>query len=417
MRILHVSTHDRKGGAAIAAYRLHQGLLGCGQNSQMFVYFRRQNDKTIRSVYEVPGKTAQQSVRLSMWLNRRIKLHLRSQSVWSANLIPSYVARQINELNPDIVHLHWVADGFLPISALSHIKAPIVWTLHDMWPFTGGCHYTGDCTRFQEACGRCPQLHSQREHDVSQRILLQKHRHWQDLALNLIAPSQWMADEIRQSRVLSSKHIHIIPNGIDTTQYKPIDQQATRALLNLPQDKRLVLFGAVNSTSDPRKGFRHLREAMQFLSGELSNVCVMIFGASCTETDAQFEQPAYYLGQLHDYQSLVAVYSAADTYVAPSIQENLSNTVVEALACGTPTVAFDIGGMPSLIAHRRNGYLATPFDPRDLAQGIRWALENPDAGQVARATAESRYEVSVVAEQHIALYEALLSSSGGSIRQ
>lgn len=407
MRVLIVNVTDTKGGAAKAAYRLHQGLLSIGLDSRMLVYQKRaQHNSTVE---QVSGRWVRQSVRAAMWRNRRQRKSLQATSFWSCNTTDNWLTRQINALKPDIVHLHWVGDGYLPIQSLKRITAPLVWTLHDMWAFTGGCHHSCGCNRYQESCGKCPVLNSNQLQDVSRRIWSMKQVHWDNLNLNVITPSNWLANCARASSLFKLYPVNVIPNGIDTTVFKPVNTQMAREVFNLPENKRLVLFGAINSTSDPNKGFHHLVEALKRLARHKSDIEVLIFGANPPADPPDWGLKVHYLGYLDDLPSLVLAYNAADIFVAPSQQENLSNTVMEALACGVPVVAFDIGGMPDMIQHPYNGYLAQPFSSEDLAEGIVWTLNNHDElSPHARQTVLDKFELTNIAHQYQAHYDLIV---------
>jgi glycosyltransferase involved in cell wall biosynthesis len=315
---------------------------------------------------------------------------------------------------PDIVHLFWVSAGFLRIETLKNIKQPIVWTLHDMWPFTGGCHYDDECGKFRQSCGNCPVLKSEAERDLSRRIWERKRKSWQGVPIVVVATSHWLADMARSSSIFGDQRIEVIPNGIDTEVYKPVDKSAARAAYNLPQDKHLILFSAFGATSDKRKGSQFLVQALEKLSqlGWGAKTELVIIGATKPENPPDLGMNVHYMGQLHDEISQILLYSAADVVVAPSMQENLSNTVMESLSCGTPVVAFNIGGMPDMIDHQINGYLATPFEPKDLADGMMWVLENASRrnmlSQRARETVLERYALHAVVLRYSELYQSLL---------
>lgn len=408
MRVLIVNAYDTKGGAARAAYRLHQGLQTINVKSQMLVYQKRAHQDS--TVELVSGRWVRQSVRATMWRDRRLRKRLQPTFFWSTNTTDNLLTRKINAMKPDIVHLHWIGDGYLPIQSLKRINAPLVWTLHDMWAFTGGCHHSCGCTRYQHLCGNCPILNSNQTHDMSQRIWSIKHEHWHDLNLNVITPSNWLAECARASSLLRPYLVQVIHNGIDTMDFKPIDKHVARNVLNLPADRHLLLFGALNSTSDPNKGFQHLATALKLLTQRETNLEILIFGANKPDNPPDFGLPVHYLGQLNDTSSLVLAYNAADVFVAPSEQENLSNTVMEALACGVPCVTFNIGGMPDLIQHQYNGYLAEPFSSEDLASGIIWTLAKQEALSAnARQTVLKKFELTQIAEQYQVLYEQIIS--------
>ena len=295
--------------------------------------------------------------------------------MWSLNWVPYPVGTILNHFPSDLLHFHWIGSGFIPHNVLGQVKKPVLWTLHDEWAFTGGCHYAYDCKGFTQMCGTCPQLGSKREADLSRFIWHQKHHHWRTLNLTVVTPSHWLAKRAQASALFADKRIEVIPNGIDIQQYRPIDRQVARHLLNLPADKRLILFAALSSTSDVRKGFHLLQPALNQLAAEHSDKTeLVVVGASEHANSPQMGLRTHYLGTFHDEISLALAYSAADVFVAPSLQENLPNTIMEALACGIPCVAFNIGGILDLIEHQQNGYLAEPYVPEDLAQGISWSL-------------------------------------------
>ena len=218
MKILTVSATDRIGGAGIAAYRLHRALLRSGQQAQMLVWRKVTADSTVFRLGERLGLRQRIGRRLAESRHRRLlrsNPRQRDAAYWSSNQFGYPIAAAINDLAPDLVHLHWIGDNFLPIAELARVKAPVVWTLHDMWAFTGGCHYAGDCRRFTDACGGCPQLLHPQDHDLSARILRDKRRAWAQLPLTVVCPSRWLAVCAGLSAVLRDQRIEIIANPID----------------------------------------------------------------------------------------------------------------------------------------------------------------------------------------------------------
>ena len=413
MKLLILNTFDNQGGAAIATYRLHRGLRSIGINSHLLAQGKKTDDYSVLG----PATKSQKVLAIlrpyldgvaTYFYSRREKVLF--SSAWFQDKLASNVVK----LQPDIVHLFWVNGGFLRIETLKKFKQPIVWTLHDMWPFTGGCHYDDECGKFQQSCGSCPVLNSGHERDLSRRIWERKRKSWENVPIVVVATSQWLADMARSSSIFRSQRIEVIPNGIDTEIYKPGNKEAARAVYNLPQDKHLILFSAFSATSDKRKGNQFLVLALEKMSqaGWGSNTELVIIGASRPESPPDMGMKVHYMGHMHDEISQVLLYSAADVVVTPSIQENLSNTVMESLACGTPVVAFDIGGMPDMIDHKINGYLATPFEPNDLADGMMWVLENEIRREMlserARQTAEVRYALDTVVKDYLALYQSIL---------
>ena len=411
MKVLHLSTSDLDGGAARAAYRLHQGMLEVGTDSQMLVRAKLSEDEAV-----VGNKTTIARVGSKLDGLPLKRYPQRKPTPFSTEWFPDSVVARVKQLDPDVVNLHWVCNGFLQIESLPRFNKPIVWTLHDMWPFTGGCHYAQECDRYLESCGKCPQLNSQSQIDLSYKILHRKLKAWQGIDLTLVTPSQWLGDCVRASRLFRQSRVEVIPNGIETERYRPIDKKKARAALNLPQDKRLVLFGVGSRSGDPRKGFRYLLSALQQLdeSQWKDRLELVVFGRA-EGNDLPIAFKTHFLGRLEGDEALASAYSAADLFVAPSVQDNLPNTIVEALSCGTPCAAFSIGGMPDMIVHRQNGYLAQPFDVQDLAQGIVWAIESDERHEQlchdARRYALGNFELRAQARQYINLYEDLLSKN------
>lgn len=304
------------------------------------------------------------------------------------------------------------------IETLARLELPLVWTLHDMWAFTGGCHYDGGCERFVSACGHCPILGSSRERDLSHWVFARNRRAWKRQNLTVVAPSRWLAGFAARSALLGRFRIGVIPNNLDLNRYRPIDRAIARSLIGVPADRRIILFGAIRSTSDKRKGFEHLQRALHLLAkrGWKDKAAVLVVGASEPANAPDLALSAHYLGKLQDDISLATLYSAADVFVAPSLPENLSNMVMEALACGTPRVTFDVDGMPDMIEHRHNGYLAIAFEPEDLAAGISYVLDDEQRHQAlsrrARKKVEEKFELTQIASRHKALYEEVVANSG-----
>ena len=409
MKILHISTKDFEGGAARAANRLHQGLKEINIDSQMLVQTKVSDERTIIA----PQTLVEKSLAKFGGIVDTIppKLYLRHDRLpFSTQWLPDAIYPRIARLNPSLINLHWIKDSYLRIETLAKLELPIVWTLHDMWAFTGGCHYDGHCGRYVESCGACPQLKSDRNWDLSRWIWQRKFRAWNNINLTIVTPSKWLAECASSSSLFRNLRVEVIPNGLDLQRYKPVNRQIVRSLLNLPQNKQLVLFGAMKATSDRRKGFYLLEAALQSLSqsGWQDKIELVVVGASPPNNPANLGFKTHYLGKLNDDISLAQVYAAADVFVAPSLQDNLPNTVVEAIACGTPSVAFKIGGMPEIIEHQQNGYLAQPYEIEDLAQGIVWLLEDREKHQKlchqARAKAEQKFAIELQARRYASLF-------------
>lgn len=417
MKVVLLSNDDLRWGAGKAAYRLHQGLRENQINSYLFVQNKLSEDDTVIAPSNSLEKTLAKVRPTLNSLPLKLFYPEANSSMYCSQWLPDTIPKKLTPFSPDLINLHNITLGYVQIETLAKFNVPLVWTLHDMWTFTGGCHYSYGCDRYQHQCGACPQLLSQRENDLSRWIWQRKAKAWKNLNLTIVALSHWMADCIKQSSLLKNFPLEIIPNGLDLARFKPIDKPLARQLLNLPQDKPIILFGAMNATSDPRKGSHLLYPAIQKLHQESGqeNLQLVIFGAAKPTEELNFGYPTHYLGRLNDEISLCLAYSAADVFIAPSQEDNLPNTVLEALACGTPCVAFKIGGMQDLIDHQTNGYLAHPFDIEDLTKGISWVLKtaqsSPQLSQQARQKINNQFDQTTQINRYQALFEQLIKSS------
>lgn len=410
MKILIVSASDKQGGAARAAYRLHLSLLEKGHESQMLVQQKSDNDYTVLGP-TTKIKKVLNLIRPTLDQLAVLQYKRRTQTLFSPSWLPSSeIVKRINEINPDIVHFHWINFGMIRIEDFAEINAPIVWSLHDTWAFTGGCHYVGDCEKYKTSCGNCPVLQSKKEKDLSHRIFKRKLKTYSKINnITIIGLSKWLENCASDSYLFKNRSVINLPNPIDTQKFKPINKQYCRDLWNLPHDKTLVLFGASNAMSDVRKGFYELRNALQFINE--SNIELVIFGASTPENPEKFDFKVNYVGELNDDASLATLYGACDLIVVPSLQENLSNVIMESLSCGTPVVAFDVGGNCDMIQHLKNGYLAKPLDSEDLAAGIDWVIKNKSSENLsdnAREKIIREFSFKVVSEKYFDLYKSII---------
>lgn len=415
MRVLLLSWSDLSGGAARAAYRLHRALRGAGAQPTMLVTRRASEDPDVvgpaSPVDRVISRLAARIDQLPLSFYRLRKPALFTPAFASNRTI----ARAVDEPH-DVTHLHWLGNGSLRVESLPRLSGPLVWTLHDLWAFTGGCHYSDGCGRFQEECGKCPLLGSRKLRDLSHRVWKRKRENWQRADLTIVTPSRWMARQAAVSTLLTGRPIHVIPNCLDTEVFHADDRQAARQALGLPQDKRILMFGAMTAEGDRRKGFHLLASALNALvqGVRADGLHLVVLGMSRPAVPPAFPIAASFLGILEREEAMAQAYSAADVFVAPSMEDNLPNTVMEALACGVPCVAFDVGGMPDLIDHWHNGYLAQALDPADLAKGVAWVLEDVERlgrlRESARAKVLETFAPTVVAGQHLALYRDLIAA-------
>jgi glycosyltransferase involved in cell wall biosynthesis len=416
MKICHISTSDVRGGAARAAYRLHQGLRSAGQDSTMFVARAASDDPAVtlyrpsqRLVHRLSRKLRSILFHVAMARYKATRPagyeHFRSDQTADA-------AAPLQQLPVcDLINLHWVAD-FVDYQAmlvrLAQMK-PLMWTLHDMNPFTGGCHYDDVCGRYRDACGACPQLGSTRAQDLSRQVWQHKHRALGQIAperLHIVASSRWLAREAERSSLLKRFPISVIPSSVDTNVFQPRCVSELRQMLGLPPSRQIVLFVA-QSTRNRRKGFSLLLEALVGLQ-ERRDIVLVSIGSGAPDVPTTL--PHRHLGSIENDHMLSLVYSLADVFVIPSLQDNLPNTVLEAMACGVPVVGFDVGGIPDMVCEGKTGRLVPVGDVRALREAILDLLDNPmQRAQMAsncRCVAMSEYALEVQAQRYIKLYES-----------
>ena len=412
MKVLIVNMSDIMGGAGRAAYRLHRSLLASGIDSQMLVQQKDSDDFTVNGpatkVNKIMGHLRPyiDTIPTRFYKDRAVALF---SPAWFGS---SNILKKIREIGPDIIHLHWICNGMIKIEALSKINIPIVWTLHDQWAFTGGCHYDEGCNGYKKKCGACPVLRSKKENDLSARGLSRKNKTFLGLKnVNVVGVSSWLANCAKESFVFRDNRITNLPNPIDTKIYKPINKHMARELYNLPFDKKLILFGAMGAVGDPRKGFKELSDALHVLNNK--DVELVIFGSSEPPKPKNFGFKTHYMGHVYDDASLVALYSSVDVMIVPSLQEAFGQTASESMSCGTPVVAFATTGLLDIVEHKKTGYLAQPFDVVDLKNGIDWVLNSSNYEYLcknARSKVVREFDGAVVANKYIKLYKDVLNN-------
>jgi glycosyltransferase involved in cell wall biosynthesis len=414
MRVLIVNAYDNMGGAARASYRLHQSLLEKGIESTMLVQNKFGDDFKVESYTKSVFQNIWEKIR-TIVDNFPVKLYKkRNKTLFSPSWIGfNNAVKQINVIDPDIVHLHWVSNAMIKIEDLAKIKAPIIWTLHDNWAFTGGCHIMWECDKFKKACGSCPRLGSNTDKDLSRSVFNRKRNTYKKLPnMVIVGLSKWITNCTKESSLLKNHEIVNIPNPIDTNIFKPLDTKHARELWNLPANKKLILFGAMSATSDVNKGFKELVQSLDLLDDE--DIEFVIFGSSEPKEKQPFKLKTYYLGHLHDDVSLVSLYSAVDLMVVPSLQETLPQTASEAMACGTPVVAFGHTGLLDIVDHKKTGYLADPFQVKDLSEGIKWVLNCSNYDNLssnARQKIVQEFDSSIIANRYMELYKKVLQDN------
>jgi len=415
MKILQVNFSDISGGAARAAHRIHTGLLGQGVDSQMLVQKKESNEPEIITPYSSKIKKGISILR--PYVNSAIQRlqYTENDILHSSNLIASGLHKIINASDADIVHLHWINGEMISIKEVAKIKKPIVWTLHDMWTFSGSEHYDdlNNPERYIEGYTKDNRLEDYSGLDIDRWVWERKKKYWENVDFNFVTPSSWLAGCLKKSKLFGGQEAEVISYGLETSIFRPTNKSIAREKLGLPKDKKIVLYGAIGAETDPRKGYQKLIEARKYLKKnyELSNLLFVVFGGTKKKEKKELGVTTKYLGRINNDKKLALIYSSADVMVVPSLQDNLPNTAVEATACGTPVVAFNIGGLPDIVDHKENGYLAEAYNPKDLASGISWVLEDEERlkrlSENARDKALDTYAPDKVAQQYIEYYKEI----------
>lgn len=411
MKVLLISTSDIQGGAAIAANRLMSALLSSGLDVKMIVRDKESNNPNVVQVGSgYLNKWNFYTERAEIYANNKLKRqYLFDVSTASTGLS---ITNTTEFKEADIIHLHWINQGMLSLKEIRGIIASgkkVVWTMHDMWPFTGICHHSAGCNRFEESCGLCPYLLSTSQKDMSHRIFKKKQSVYSKGKISFVACSRWLKELAEKSPLTINHDLTNIPNPIDTSIYLPYNKKEVRERLNLPLDKKIILFAAVKA-SDVRKGINYLIEAGHELANWSNDLLFLIVGKNGEEIKKHLSVPSICMGFIPP-NAMNDVYNAADVFVTPSLQENLPNTIMESMSCGTPCVGFNIGGIPEMIDHLHTGYVAEYKNPTDLAKGLIWCLFEADGlllSRNARDKAVSEYSQSIVAKQYIHVYNSNL---------
>ena len=410
MNVLLVNTSETTGGAAVACSRIAKALRGEGVDASVMV---RNAEKCAEAVIPVGGRLQKE------WCFLRERA-----AIWAANGFSKDRLFYVDIANcgiditkteafrkADVIHLHWINQGYISLEVLKKIAASgkkVIWTMHDMWPFTGICHHADDCTKYTTGCHDCPLLPRRGCIDLARKTFDRKLAALEGCDVTFVGCSEWLAGLCRKSRIAQGRKVVSIPNPIDTAVYAPMDKAAIRQKLGLPADKKLILFCSVKTT-DVRKGMYYFQESCRILKeSSREDVEVIILGMHGQALGSTLPLPSHALGYVPEGRSLAEFYNAADVFVTPSLQENLPNTIMEALSCGIPCVGFNIGGIPEMIDHQSNGYVAEYKSAENLAHGIDWVLDAahyPELCRNARAKVLGSYSEKVVAQKYISLFK------------
>jgi len=425
MNVLHISTCDLRGGAARSAWRLHEGLRAAGAQSRMLVQDRASADENVAAISAADHQGRADTRRVLERMERQC-IHQRRTPI--SNTYFSLPAPDLDlSAHPwmraaDIIHLHWVAGMLAPrgVAALRKLRKPIVWTLHDQRAFTGGCHFSAGCHGYEHNCAACPQL-TEDPNGFTRSVLADALATLPGCDITVVCPSRWLADCARRSAVFSGTRVEVIPSGLDTRVFRPREKAEARAALDLDPDAVCLLFGA-DRCSEQRKGFGKMAEAIraalddpEFREGvHTGRIAFVSFG----EVGRQFAElpvPIRRLERVDSDDTLATIYSAADALLFTSLEDNLPNVLFEAMCCGTPALAFDIGGVPDIVTHEKTGLLVPAGDCANFAAVMRrLAGDRAFREELHRNCTESvpaNFELSLQASRYLALYRSL--AAGG----
>ena len=413
MRVLLINTSERIGGAAIAASRLMESLKNHGIKAKLLVRNKQTDQITVVSLkqnWRMVWKFVWE--RIVIWKAN----HFKKDNIFAVDI--ANTGTDITSLpefqQADVIHLHWINQGMLSLKNIEQILAsgkPVVWTMHDMWPCTGICHHARECTNYQTVCHKCPFIHGGRKvKDLSFRIFKKKQNLYKDKHISFVTCSHWLEKQAKSSTLLIRHEVTSIPNPINTNLFKPRNKKEARSKCLLPQDKMLMLFGSVKIT-DKRKGIDYLIESCNLLAEKhpelKEQLGVVVFGNHSEQLADLLPFKVYPLNFVTNEHQMVDIYNAVDIFATPSLEENLPNTIMEAMACGIPCVGFNVGGIPEMIDHLHNGYVAQYKSSEDFANGIYWTLKEPDypsLSEQACRKAVTHYSENTIAKKYIDLY-------------
>jgi glycosyltransferase involved in cell wall biosynthesis len=425
MNIAIVNSSDMNGGAARAAFRLFKGLRMLGHDAGMAVKLKKSGDEHVVRV--APRHEYYDSeARIFEYVHQH-EVNLNRTSLTDAYFSFPYPGLDLSETllvrNADIINLHWVA-GFQSVesvTSLINLDTPVVWTLHDQNPFTGGCHYSSGCINYQKNCLECPQLVTD-SYQIPHNVLKNKIHSW-NRNITIVTPSRWLAECARRSRVFGKFRVEIIPNSVETDIFTPTDKAIAKEKFGIAQDRITLLFGAEHA-GEKRKGFSQLLEAVTHCMKDskfremvsIEKILILTMGNPDPDP-VDIGIPVHELGYIEDDATVALAYSAADIYILPTIEDNLPNTLLEAMACGTPVLAFRTGGIPDVIQHGKNGYLARYGVSDDLASYLLKMICNDDErkrmGAASRELMEYRYMLEHQARSYLELYNDLIGKDTG----
>ena len=428
LSIVHLSNNDINGGAARAAYRIHRCIEDNKSeylvNSSMKVVKKYSSDPTVTCLKNNSYFWKRFQPRISRFLKSNLKT--TNQSAHNIAYPNTGLLKEINNIKSlkKIIHLHWLGDNTISIEEIGKLNGKIFWTLHDQWPFCGAEHYTHppiikkdlqiNDFRYRENYSSKSRIFDEKGFDLNKWTWERKKKSWKN-PFNIIATSSWLFECAKKSSLMKNWPVHLIPYPINTNEWKPVNKYQAKNILGINNNKKVILFGAIGGTKDPRKGSLILEEALKILRDSYyenieNMIQILVFGEKSNKKYIN-NLPVDFLGTFSDTLSLRVIYSAADVMVVPSIQEAFGQTASEAHACATPVVAFKVGGLVDIVSHKETGYLANPYNPTSLAYGIHWCLENEDRNRKlslqARFKAKKYWDSRIIAKKYMDVYHSV----------
>jgi glycosyltransferase involved in cell wall biosynthesis len=419
LKVIHLNTYEGNGGAGRACLRLNDALNNNGAESEVMVYYQFKESAKTTSFSKTP---IQKALAIFNILAERylVRLFVKAMKTpFSLQWFGRSIIKHPKVKQADIIHLHWINHGFLSprvLAQLEDLDKPMVWTFHDSNAFTGGCHVRYACENFHKECGFCPLLRSSGKDDLSRQTWKRKKEAYANLNFHIVAPSQWMYNSVKFSSLMGARQVAVIPNTIETHVFKPYVKAEAKKILKIAPEKFVLMSGFMPSANDKHKGTAYLLEALVKFSKrpgvKKDNIELVIFGNKEQAELPEFPFKTTFLGTIDNDEHLAKCYSAADAFLSASLEDNLPNTVMESLACATPVIAFKTGGIPDMVKHQQNGFLATYESAVDLANGMEWLYRLPNREEIqkeARRTILTEFSPAVIAEKHISLYQSLIN--------
>jgi len=419
LKVVHLNTYEGNGGAGRACLRLSSALKAQDVDSDVIVYFQFRESNQTDTFSKTPFQKARAvfNILSERYLSKAVSKALKTP--FSLQWFGRSVIRHPKVQAADIIHLHWVNHGFLSpkfLAELDELEKPVVWTFHDSNAFTGGCHVRYSCENYHKECGFCPLLKVNGKNDISHQTWARKKKAYSELNCHIVAPSNWMANSVKFSSLMGARAVTVIPNTIETDVFKPYVKSEAKKILKIDPDKFVLMSGFMPSKNDKHKGTSYLIAALNDLASRpgivKENIELVIFGNKDQVDMPEFPFKTTFLGTISNDSHLAKCYSAADAFITPSLEDNLPNTVMESLACATPVVAFKTGGIPDMVRHLENGYLAKYESSEDLATGMEWLYHEDHAADIqkeARRTILMQFSETVIAEKHLSLYQSLIN--------